>query len=320
MTTPEPTATATAPLHGEKILVTGATGQVALPVALALAPDNEVWASARFTDATTRARLEAAGVNCARVDLVRGDLSALPQGFTVVLNFAVVKSGRWDVDLDGNVGALGFLMEHCRDARAFLHCSSTGVYEPRAHHVFREDDPLGDNHRAYASELPFMETYSITKIAAEAMARYGARRWNLPTTIARLNVPYGDNGGWPAFHLEMILRGLPIAVHPDGPVRFNPIHEDDIVASIPGLLHAATVPATVVNWGGEPASIEEWCAYLGGLVGVDAAFITSNTALGSVPVDLERLHELTLAASVPWHEGFRRMVEARHPEVLGPRS
>ena len=102
MTTTEPTATATAPLHGEKILVTGATGQVALPVALALAPDNEVWASARFTDATARARLEAAGVNCARVDLVRGNLSALPQGFTVVLNFAVVKSGRWDVDLDGN--------------------------------------------------------------------------------------------------------------------------------------------------------------------------------------------------------------------------
>jgi nucleoside-diphosphate-sugar epimerase len=117
----------------------------------------------------------------------------------------------------------------------------------------------------------------------------------------------------------MILRGLPIPIHPDGPVRFNPIHEDDIVASIPGLLEAAGVPATVVNWGGEPASIEEWCAYLGDLVGVDAAFISSRDALGSVPVDLARMHQLTLPASTPWPEGFRRMVQARHPEALGPR-
>jgi nucleoside-diphosphate-sugar epimerase len=34
-----------------------------------------------------------------------------------------------------------------------------------------------------------METYSITKIAAEAVARTMARALGLPTTIARLNVP-----------------------------------------------------------------------------------------------------------------------------------
>ena len=38
-------------LSGEKVLITGATGQVALPVALALAADNELWAIARFSDA-----------------------------------------------------------------------------------------------------------------------------------------------------------------------------------------------------------------------------------------------------------------------------
>jgi nucleoside-diphosphate-sugar epimerase len=41
------------------------------------------------------------------------------------------------------------------------------------------------------------QTYSISKIAAEAMARSCARRLKLPTTIARLNVPYGDRSGWP---------------------------------------------------------------------------------------------------------------------------
>ena len=39
------------PLSGEKILITGATGQVANPVAKALAVDNEVWAVARFGNA-----------------------------------------------------------------------------------------------------------------------------------------------------------------------------------------------------------------------------------------------------------------------------
>ena len=37
-------------MRGSKILVTGPTGQVGLPVAMALAADNEVWGAARFTD------------------------------------------------------------------------------------------------------------------------------------------------------------------------------------------------------------------------------------------------------------------------------
>ncbi len=61
------------PLSGEKILITGATGQVANPVAKALARDNEVWAVARFGSAKARADLEAADVHCAVVDLAAGD-------------------------------------------------------------------------------------------------------------------------------------------------------------------------------------------------------------------------------------------------------
>ena len=45
-------------LSSEKILITGATGQVANPVAKALAVDNEVWAVARFGNARARKDLE----------------------------------------------------------------------------------------------------------------------------------------------------------------------------------------------------------------------------------------------------------------------
>jgi nucleoside-diphosphate-sugar epimerase len=305
-------------VNGEKILIVGATGQVALPLASTLAKDNEVWGIARFSDPAARSALEGAGVRCEVVDLVDPDLSALPHDFTYGLNFAIAKSGRWTEDLDASAGAVGFLMEHCRGVKAFLHCSSTAVYEPALATVFTEDHPLGDNHRIWAPSMPFMQTYSIGKIAAEAVARFGARRWNVPTTIARLSVPYGDNGGWPAAHLEMMAAGMDIPLHPERPNRFNPIHEDDVVKTLPGLLAAASVPATTVNWGGTPSSIEEWCAEIGALTGLEPSFVETDQTISSVCVDVSRLVDLAGAPGTDLADGLRRMVTARRPDLVRP--
>ncbi|HZO08451.1 MAG TPA: NAD(P)-dependent oxidoreductase [Myxococcota bacterium] len=304
-------------MKNQKILVTGPTGQVALPTSLALARDNEVWGVARFTDAAARKRLEAAGVRCVAADLGAGDFRDLPGDFDYVLNLAVAKSpdGDFEKDLRGNGEAAGLLMSHCRRAKAFLHCSTTGVYQAAGHHVFRESDALGDNHRS------IMPTYSIAKIATEVVVRTMARELRLPTTIARLCVPYGDNGGWPWYHLLMMKGGVAIPVHATRPSRYTPIHEDDIIGSIPGLLRAASVPATIVNWGGqEHVSIEEWCEYLGELTGLEPRCEVSPQALDSVQVDTTRLVELVGPAKVSWKEGFRRMVEARAPELLRKRA
>jgi nucleoside-diphosphate-sugar epimerase len=303
-------------MNGEKILVVGATGQVALPLAKSLAKENEVWAVARFSDPAARASLEAGGVRCEVVDLVAPDLSVLPEDFTYALNLAVAKSGKWTEDLDASAGSVGFLMEHCRSAKAFLHCSSTAVYEPALATVFGEDHPLGDNHRIWASSMPFMQTYSIGKIAAEAVARFGARRWNVPTTIARLSVPYGDNGGWPAAHLEMMAAGMDIPLHPERPNRFNPIHEDDVLKSLPGLLAAASVPATTVNWGGTQSSIEEWCAHIGAVTGLEPSFVETDQTISSVCVDTTRLIELAGPPGTDLADGIRRMVAARRPDLV----
>ncbi|MFM8237800.1 MAG: NAD-dependent epimerase/dehydratase family protein [Actinomycetota bacterium] len=298
-------------LTDTRILVTGATGQVALPVALALAARNEVTAVARFTDAARRVQLEAAGIRCVPADLARGDLDGVPTEVDYVCNFAVVKSNKWDLDLAGNAEAPGLLMAHCRTARAFLHCSSTGVYEAADGRPQRETDPLGDNHRV------MMPTYSISKIAAEAVVRTTARIFGVPTTIARLNVPYGDHGGWPAFHLALILAGHPVPVRGDVPNRFNPIHEDDIIATLPALLGAASVPATIVNWGGdEEVSIEEWCEYLAALTGTEARCEPSTATIGGIPTDNTRRTELAGPTRVSWRDGMRRMVAAVAPDRL----
>lgn len=289
-----------------RVLVTGATGQVALPVTLALAQENDVVALARFKDAASRARLEAAGVRCVSVDLARGDLDGVPSDVDYVCNFAVVKSNRWDLDLAGNAEAAGLLMSHCREAHAFLHCSSTGVYEAASAAPQRESDPLGDNHRV------MMPTYSITKIAAEAVVRTTCRIFGVPTTIARLNVPYGDNGGWPAFHLALMRAGLAVPVHTDGPSRFNPIHEDDIIEMLGGMLAIASVPATVVNWGGdEEVSIEEWCEYMGELVGIEPRFDVTAHTIGGISTENTKRRELVGPTCVDWRDGIKRMVDAQ---------
>jgi nucleoside-diphosphate-sugar epimerase len=302
----------TSTISGARVLVTGVTSEVAKPVAIALAKENEVYGAARWRDAAAREPFESNGVKTVRLDLVKAAMDDLPEQVDYVAHFAVIKSGKWSVDLDGNVSGLAYLMERYQNAKGFLHCSTTAVYQPDGHTEFSEDSPLGDSHRNY-----YLPTYSISKIAAEATARHGARRYDLPTTIARLNVPYGDGGGWPAFHLLQMEAGQEIGVHPDAPSVFQPIHSDDIVATVPRLLAVAGVPATTVNWGGdEKVSIEDWTAYLGELTGLSANLVTSEQSLASVELNLDRMHELVGHSTVPWKDGFRRMVQSLRPDLL----
>ncbi len=298
-------------LRGEKILVTGPTSQVALPLVRHLARDNEVHGLARFRKPDTRGLMESAGARCISVDLADDTLDGVPQDYTLVLHFAVVKSGDFDYDLRANAEGVGRLMAHCRSARAFLHCSSAGVYQNAGGHPARESDPLGDNHRV------MMPTYSLSKVAAESVVRFAAREFKLPTTIARLSVPYGDNGGWPWIHLMIMKAGQPIQVHPDRPNLFNPIHEDDYIAQVPRLLEIADVPATTLNWGGsEAVSVEDWCGYLGEITGLEPQWVDSAATIASLPVDVGRMHELVGKTRVDWRDGMQRMVKARNPELL----
>ena len=300
-------------MKGQKILITGATGQVAGPVAKSLAADNEVVAIARFGDAGKRADLEAAGVRCKVVDLAVGDFSALPRDFDTVLNFAVARMGEADFEAEftANGEAPGLLMSHCRDAKAFLHCSSTAVYEADGHEIFDEASPLGDNHRV------MMPTYSIGKIATEVVVRYAAREFGLPTVIARLNTPYGDTGGWPFFHLMMMKNGVPIPVHSNAPSRYTLFHQDDIVRTLPAMVESASVPANIVNWSGQQhVAIEEWCGYIGELTGLEPKFAPTDATLESVQTDNAKMQSIAGPAQVDWRDGIRRMVETMAPDLL----
>lgn len=298
-------------MQGQKILVTGPTGQVAGPVASYLAKDNEVWATARFNDESKKTAFESEGITCVKSDLAVGDFSALPDDFDYVLHFACSRTPDFETDIRANGEGVGLLMSHCRRAKGFLACSTTGVYEADGHTVFTEESPLGDNHRVMAP------TYSISKIGAEVVARFSAREFDLPTVITRLDTPYGSNGGWPYYHLLMIKNGTPIPVHTNAPSVYTLIHQDDINRTVSDIVSSGTVPARIINWcGQEHVAIEEWCRYLGGLIGVEPKFDVTDQTLESVQADNARMQELAGPCKVHWKDGLRRMVEDRHPDWL----
>ncbi|WP_048631952.1 NAD-dependent epimerase/dehydratase family protein [Mycolicibacterium aurum] len=295
-------------LDGEKILITGATGKIAFPIARTLAARNEVWGAARLRDPADRDRLAEVDVTPLPLDLSVGDFSSLPNDFTYVFHAAVDPGqGTWSRCVETNAQNSGDLLYHCRAAKGFVLCSTGSVYGYQGRRPLTEDDPPG---------VPLRANYSFSKIAAEAVCSWIARQHGIPLTIIRICSTYGPEGGSPADRLDAILAGEPIRLHPDAPNNYNPIYEDDYVELGIRAMEVAASPPQVVNWAGsETVSVEEYCAYMGGLVGMDPVF--EYTAEAHMPLwpDVTHMHEVLGRTKVPWREGFRRMIAARHPEL-----
>ena len=59
-------------LDAQKILITGATGKIAFPIARALAQRNEVWGAARLRSDGDREKLAGAGITPLPLDMSTG--------------------------------------------------------------------------------------------------------------------------------------------------------------------------------------------------------------------------------------------------------
>jgi nucleoside-diphosphate-sugar epimerase len=299
-------------LSGEKILITGPAGNIGFGLTKALARDNEVWGAARFSNPERRRALEALGVVTREVDLHDADFSSLPRDFTYLLHVAVAFEQDYNRAFRTNGEGTGFLLEHCRNAKAALVMSSCSVYRPQPdpYYAYHEDDPLGDplTHAVIS--------YPVAKISEEVVARYCARSFNLPVVIARMNAAYGPNGGLEASHADAIAAGRPVVTRHET-AAYSPIFDDDIAGQVEALLDAASAPATIVNWGGdEVVTVQEWCAYMGELLGVAAKVEVKPIAggPGGMVAHAERRRAITGPAKVPWREGFRRLVAERFPD------
>ncbi|HEY6430070.1 MAG TPA: NAD(P)-dependent oxidoreductase [Acidimicrobiales bacterium] len=295
-------------LEGQKILITGATGKIAFPIARALAPSNDVWGVARFTQSETRERLAAAGVRPVPLDVSSVAFESLPEDFTHVFHAAMDAGlGDWAAAAETNAQATGRLLFHCRRARGFVYCSTGSIYQYQGQRPLKESDPPG---------VPQRANYSISKVAGEAVATWVAGHFDIPLTIIRICSTYGPEGGAPADRLELMLKDEPIRLYPDPPNNFNPMYEDDYVDFGIRAMEVAGTPPVVVNWAGsETVSIEAYCTYMGELVGRQPTFEYDASAHTPLWPDVTLMHQVLGKTEVHWRDGFRRMIEARHPEL-----
>jgi UDP-glucuronate 4-epimerase len=242
------------------------------------------------------------------LDISSDDLSTLPDDFTYVFHAAVDPgTDDWTRSVETNAQRSGDLLAHCRTAKGFVFCSTGSIYGYQGKRPLTEADPPG---------APLRANYSFSKVAAEAVCTWIAKQYGIPLTIIRICSTYGPEGGAPSDRLEMMMAHKPIRLHPDKPNNYNPIYEDDYVELGIRAMEVADTPPVVVNWAGsETVSIEDYCAYMGELVGVEPVF--EYTALAHTPLwpDVTRMHEVLGRTKVPWREGFRRMIAARHPEI-----
>lgn len=302
-------------LSGEKILITGPAGRIAWHIVKKLVLENEVWGIARFSNPAEQREMEELGVKTRKVDLATCDFGDLPRDFTYLLHVAAnFERGSYDRAIQVNAESAGLVLEHCRNAKAALIMSTLSVYKPKLDpwHAFKEDDALGDQ------LVPIPESYSIAKICEEAVARYCARLFRLPITIARMGAAYGPRGGLPLLHLDALLSGRPIEPRWD-PLPYSPIHGDDIADMIEPLLEAASVPATIVNFcGDEPVAAQEWIDYMAKLVGVSPSMKVKPMPGASVGLvgDVTKRMGITGPCRIAWRHGLRRVIDELHPGLI----
>lgn len=302
-------------LEGQRILVTGATGQVARPLTEQLAERNEVWAAARFSDPEAKAELEAAGIKTARFSMGDADLSGLPDVDYVFHCGANVDPKTAEIGITQNAEGSGFLMQRYKDVKGFLHMSSSSVYRVPA----SSSEPITEDHElgGYASYSPH---YAMSKLVSESVVRFQARALGLPTVITRLDVAYGrcGHGGVPMILFEFMKNGMSYTRAEGGDSYCSPIHEDDIAEQCQNLILKADVPAPIVNLGGdEIIAVEEIIAYLEEITGLKMKVeVGRDASWGMKVLDNTRRKALGGPCRVHWKDGVRTALAARHPDAL----
>ena len=214
------------------------------------------------------AALEDAGITLRSVDLGSGDFADIPTDFSYVLHLSWFRAelAHLEQALRTNVEGAGLLLQHCRNAKAALVMSGMGIYSPSEDpwHAYTESDPIGRSSTAYAPTSP------ASKLGVEAVARFCARAFELPTVITRLNTFFGGPISFPGMHVHAVLSGDTMTA-PSDPNIHTPIHPDDMFDQLEALLDAASTTATITNWCGDmDVTAQDWisvAAEISGLPG-----------------------------------------------------
>ncbi len=317
-----------AQLEGKRILVTGATGKVGVPMCERLiAAGNEVWGISRMTDEHRKKRLDDAGVHTRRVELVDPDFSELPEDFDHVIHLGgeVCKGGETGVYMPSGEGftianqvngeGTGLLMSRFRNAKSILVVSSTGIFEQRSADRFDEVEDEDGRFGPFHAAAP---QYSASKNAQEVVARFCAREFGLPTTIARLGCQVSSiDQGLASGYIGLVAAGMPFpGFHADRPSLWQYIHDDDIFDQLAGLLDIASIAPETFNWTGPDfVDIRDVARHIAKRLGKpEPEFIQDPWGLMTTLTDTSKLAEMVGPCKVGWQEAFDRVIDDIMPE------
>ena len=313
-----------------KVLVTGAAGFIGMHLALRLRRDGATVAAVDSFDAyydvalkrARAARLEAAGVHCATLDLADAAATAAlfrDGGFTHVAHLAAQPGVRYSLEnpaayLRNNIDAFGIVLEGCRHGRVghLVYASSSSVYGAGHTLPFSEDQNV---------DHP-VSLYAATKRADELLAHSYSHLYRLPATGLRFFTVYGPWGRpdmAPALFTRAILEGKPIRVFNNGHMRRDFTYIDDIVEGIvrvlalPPASQPGVAPHTIYNIGNHTAvELETFIAELERLLGRRAIKEYLPMQDGDVPATFASVAKLAAATgfapSTPLADGLARFV------------
>lgn len=293
-------------LSGRRILVTGASGLVAFPVAAKLAEANKVYAVARWSNPEQKRMMEKAGAQAINFDLAEKDLTELPAAIDIVINYAVLPPTHQDA-FEVNAGATGRLARRYRDCEAFVHGSTGSLYQYQGERPLREDDPYGLHSAA--------EPYAASKIAAEFLIKHLSEDYRMPATIVRIFSFFGPRGGGVTQRIDQVARSEPVSVYPGVRNVHTPLFEDDYVEKTIAATGIAKVGAEIVNVGGtEAVTTQEYCRIAGELLGKEPIFV-ENSKAWPIWADTTKMVGLLGPNKVSMREAVRRTLESREQRL-----
>ncbi|VWX48466.1 NAD(P)-dependent oxidoreductase [Novosphingobium sp. 9U] len=288
-------------MAGKKVLITGASGLVAFPVAAELAKRNEVYALARWSDPEQKGAMQKAGAEPIIFDLTNEDVSSLPRSIDVVINYAVLPPKFGNMAYDVNTGATGRLARHYRDAEAFVHGSTGSLYEYQGERPLSEEDPYGLHSGG--------ENYAASKIGAEYMLKHLSVDYKLPVTIVRIFSFYGPRGGGVTQRIDQVARGVPVSVYPGVRNFHTPLYESDYVQKTIAAAAIAKVGCETVNVGGsEVVTTQEYCRLAGEILGKEPIFVENGNSW-PIWADTSKMERLLGPSKVSVREGIRQVIE-----------
>lgn len=298
-------------MKNQKILITGASGQIGRGLVHVLSKENEVHALARFSKPGHVPDIEKKAAKLWALDMGREKPNTLPQDFDVIFHMAVGWAGDDTLESQNESFHLScdFVAELMKqNSPAIFVLGSTGSVYQRIEGFCKEDE----------TPLQGGTTYVTSKIAMSRMARWLSAHHHHRVTELRYWMPYAPYA--PHTKVDTFLNGDIIGNNPDA------LHERTYIAhhiekTIKAAAHART-PIEIFNCASEEKFTSRRLAEIGAQI---TGSTLSEKARGAGRpggtghfADTEKAVRVLGSTPIPVEEGFRRYWRARQENIITP--